>query len=264
MKINTCDNRPVLNPCSLEDLNYQVDPYIGCEHFCHYCYVLDEAETDWKNEILMHADIAERLKSELSDIPPQRIYMGWHTDPYQPCEKESRQTRSVLETIVAHGSSVSLLTKSNLVLRDLDLLKKMERPSVSMSVAFDDDHLRQLFEYNTIPTEARIDALAQIKRQGIMTAALICPVIPFITNVHSLVAMLAPHTDKIWIYGLSVLDQNSRGWQNVKEILEHHLPGLRKKVEAAVLSKENNYWSQIRKELQTMATDQGLNLSIHL
>ncbi|MCP4577402.1 MAG: radical SAM protein, partial [Deltaproteobacteria bacterium] len=117
MNIKPCDNRPALNPCTLKDRNYQVDPYIGCEHYCYYCYALNQAETDWSKEVLIHKDITSQLESELAGIPPQLIYMGWETDPYQPCEAECRQTRQVLELLLEKGFSASILTKSDLVLR---------------------------------------------------------------------------------------------------------------------------------------------------
>ncbi len=54
MQVSTCTDRPVLTPCGLNDLDYQVDPYIGCEHYCYYCYALSQAETDWSHEIQIH------------------------------------------------------------------------------------------------------------------------------------------------------------------------------------------------------------------
>ena len=84
VKLSTCSNRPILAPCGLKDLKYQVDPYIGCEHYCYYCYALAQAETDWSQEILIHKDIVHHLSAELDKIPAQKIYMGYHTDPYQP------------------------------------------------------------------------------------------------------------------------------------------------------------------------------------
>jgi len=122
MDIKPYDNRSLLNPCTLEGRNYQVDPDIGCEHYSYYCYALNRTETDWGNEIFLHKDLTSQLESELAAIPPQLIYMGWQTDPYQPCESEYRQTRQVLELLLERGFSASLLTKSDLVLRDTYLL----------------------------------------------------------------------------------------------------------------------------------------------
>ena len=264
MNIKTCSNRPVLNPCTLEGRNFQVDPYIGCQHYCYYCYALNQAETDWTKEILIYEDIVPQLQSELTDIPPQTIYMGWLTDPYQPCEAEYLQTRRVLELLLTKGCSASILTKSDLLLRDMDLFQKMNDATISVSVAFTDNNIRRQFESNTMDTEARIDALQKLKAAGIKTSALICPVIPYITDVIRLIDSLAEHAGKIWIYGLSILNQNERSWQNVERILEEHFPESRQKIEAVVFSKEHSYWVDLRQDLIKIQKDRQLNLSIHL
>jgi DNA repair photolyase len=212
MKISTCSERPVLVPCSLESFDHQVDPYVGCEHYCYYCYVLDQAETDWSEEVLIHADIGSQLSDELQGLQPQRIYMGYHCDPYQPCESQLRQTRRTLELLLERGFSASILTKSDLFLRDIDILRSMAQANVSVSVAFTDDRVRDLFEANTIDTQCRIDALPKLREAGIGTSALICPVIPYITDVMPLVDELAPFTDAIWVYGLSVQEPSQRCW----------------------------------------------------
>ncbi len=259
-----CSNRPVLNPCTLDDLNYQVDPYIGCEHYCYYCYVLNQAETDWREEVLFHKDIADRLKRELSNIPTQTIYMGWHTDPYQPCETEFRQTRSVLDLLLEKGFSASILTKSDLVLRDIDVLQSMKSAAVSVSVAFNDDSVRRQFEANTKETELRIAALQKLKAAGIRTSALICPVIPYITDVRPLIDMLADHTDKIWIYGLSILNSNEKNWQNIKKIIVDHFPDLRERIKTVIFSNNHPYWENLRQDLTGLKGARNLNLSIHV
>ncbi len=264
MEIKPHANRPVLNPCTLEGRNYQVDPYIGCGHYCYYCYVLNQAETDWTKEVWYHENLAGRLEEAISGIQPQSIYMGWLTDPYQPCEKEYCQTRQVLELLQSKGFSPGILTKSDLILRDMDLLQKMDQASVSVSVAFKDNAVRQLFEADTMDTELRIEALRKFKAAGIRTAALLCPVIPYITEVRRLIDMLAPHTTKIWIYGLSILDPTEVNWQHVKRILKTHFPDLKDQVEAAVFSKEHLYWLALRKDLEEMAKERKLDLSIHV
>jgi len=264
MKINKCSSRPILDPCDLENFNYQVDPYIGCEHYCHYCYVLNQAETDWKTEILVHGDVVERLASDLSDIAPQTIYMGWHTDPYQPCEAEYQQSRQVLELLLEKGFSASILTKSDLVLRDMDLLQKMNAASVSSSVAFNDNRTRRLFEANTMGNEKRIEALCQLKEAGVGTGALLCPVIPYITDAIQLIEMLAPCTDAIWIYGLSIIDRSDQNWLNMQKILNREFSDLGEQIEQAVFSKEHIYWAQLRDDLVTLKNDRQMNLNIHL
>jgi len=264
MNIKPCDNRSVLNPCTLEGRNYQVDPYIGCEHYCYYCYALNQAETDWSKEVLIHKDIISRLESELSEIEPQTIYMGWETDPYQPCEAEYRQTRQVLELLLKKGFSASILTKSDLVLRDMDLLQKMNEAGVSASVAFNDNRTRRLFEVNTMDNGKRIGALRQLKEAGIRSGALLCPVIPHITDAIQLIDMLEPITDVIWIYGLGMNDRSGRNWINMQKILSREFPDLLEQIEPAIFSKEHIYWAQLRDDLVTLKNDRQLNLNIRL
>lgn len=264
MKISVTPDRPILSPCSLNTFEYQMDPYVGCEHYCYYCYALNQAKTDWSSEVLIHKDLTARLNEELSRIRPQTIYMGWQTDPYQPCEAEYQQTRQVLELLLEKGFSASILTKSDLFLRDVDVLKNMPSASVSISVAFNDDMVRRRFEAGTIDTSDRIEALLQVRKEGIRTSALICPVIPYITDAVSLMDMLAPCTDAIWIYGLSILNRLDQNWKNVERILENHFPDLRKQIETVTFAKDHIYWTRLRQDLMEMKKDRQLDLNIHL
>lgn len=264
MKVSECYNRPILTPCELENFKYQVDTYVGCEHFCYYCYVLAQAESDWSKEIFKHQDIVAQLSNEIENIPSQTIYMGYLTDPYQPSEVEHQQTRKVLELFQEKGHSASILTKSNLIIRDLDILKKMENAAVSVSVAFNDSQTRSLFEANTMETQKRIEALRILKEAGVRTGAMLCPVIPYITDAVQLINMLEPYTDVVWIYGLSIIDRSGPSWLNVKKILNNHFPDLIDQIEPVIFSKDHSYWTQLREELLALKNDRGLNLNIHL
>jgi DNA repair photolyase len=264
MKIDTCSRRPLLVPCKLKKPDYQIDPYIGCAHSCHYCYALNQAETDWAKQILMFKDIRSQLIEELENITPQNIYMGYYTDPYQPCEAEYLQTREVLEVLLEQGFTVSILTKSDLVLRDLDLFQGMKNASISISVAFNDNRIRERFEANTKETEVRIEALRKLREAGLKTSALICPVMPYITDVKPLIDRLEPLTDTIWIYGLSIEKCSDRNWRNLEIILKEYFPDLREPIEEIVSSKDHPFWAQLRQELENIQKDRQLDLKIHV
>ena len=264
MKVSTCSYRPLLVPCGLKNRDYQIDPYVGCEHSCYYCYALNQAETDWSKEVLIYKDIAGQLNGELENISPQTLYMGYYTDPYQPCEAEYRQTRQVLELLLEKNFSVSILTKSDLIVRDMDIFRKMDHASASVSVAFNDNRIRQKFEANTIDTEARIRALQKLREAGIQTSALICPVIPYITDVTPLIDMLELHTDAIWIYGLSIYKRSDRNWQNVKGILHTHFPNYKEQIETVLFTEEHSFWAELRQQLTKLQKDRKLDLRIHL
>lgn len=264
MKMTPCTNQQIMSPCSLKGRNYQIDPYVGCEHYCYYCYALNKSVTDWREEVMFHEDIVRRLETELSKIPPQTIYMGWETDPYQPCETGELQTRKVLELLQKKGFSVSILTKSDLVLRDLDVLQKMNEPTVSFSMAFTNNCDRQFFEANTMDTEARIAAMQKLKSLGIRSSVLLCPVIPYITDVMTVIDSVAEPADKIWIYSLSILNRSDRNWQNIEDILERHYTSLKSRIEEVVFTKNHWYWNNLRDELLQLRQERNLNLDIHV
>ncbi len=264
MKVSVCSNRKILLPCGLKDLDYQVDTYVGCEHYCYYCYALTDAETNWSKEIRIHGNIVDQLRKEINEIPPQTIYMGYQTDPYQPSEAEFNQTRKALELLLEKGFSASILTKSDLVLRDMDILKEMKDAAVSVSVAFNDNPTRRLFEANTVETEKRIEALHQLKEAKIKTGSLLCPVIPYITDPVPLIDMLTPCADVIWIYRLSIDDRLSPAWMNLEKIFNREFSDLVKKIEPAIFSNDHDYWAQLRDDLTALKNDRHLNLNIHL
>jgi DNA repair photolyase len=264
MKITTCSHRPILVPCRLKKPEYQIDPYVGCAHSCQYCYALNQAETDWTKEIQIYKDINRQLSEELEKISPQNIYMGYYTDPYQPCEEEYCQTRKVLSLLLERGFSVSILTKSDLVLRDVDLLQEMENVSISVSVAFNDNRTREKFEANTKDTEIRVETLRKLREAGIKTSALICPVFPYITDVKQLINWLASLTDTIWIYGLSINQRSDRNWQNLEIVLKAYFPDLYEQIEKIVFSKNHKFWTQLRRELKVIQNDWQLDLRIHV
>jgi DNA repair photolyase len=264
MNVSVCTNRKILSPCGLKNFDYQVDTYVGCEHLCYYCYAMENAETDWSKEIQIYPDIVDQLSAELASISPQKIYMGYQTDPYQPREDEYRQTRKVLALLLEKGFSASILTKSDLVARDIDILNAMNSAAVSVSVAFNDEPTRRLFEANTMATGKRVDALRQLKVAGIRTGALVCPVIPYITDAIQLIDMLVPYTDEIWVYGLTINDRLGKNWLTIQTILRHHFPDLAAPIEQAIFLKDHHYWEQLRDQLAALKKDRQLNLHIHL
>jgi DNA repair photolyase len=113
-------------------------------------------------------------------------------------------------------------------------------------------------------TEKRIEALRQMKAAGVRTGALLCPVIPYITDAIKLIDLLAPCTDVIWIYGLSIINRLDQNWLNLKKILNREFPDLLERIEPVIFSKEHSYWTQLRDDLVALKNDRQLNLNICL
>jgi DNA repair photolyase len=140
----------------------------------------------------------------------------------------------------------------------------MPRANVSASVVFGDDRVRQALEVETIETARRIDALQELRSAGIATSAMVCPVIPYLTDVRPLIETLAPLADAIWVYRLSVHNESQCGWRNVKDVLEREFPESKEVVETAVLAAEHPYWETLRRDLQGIREKHDLDLRIHV
>ena len=178
-----------------------VNPYRGCEHGCVYCfarpahaYVNLSAGLDFETRLFYKKDAALRLREELAR-PGYRcspLALGTNTDPYQPIERRYRVTRSILELMIECHHPVSIVTKSQLVLRDLDLLVELARRGLTrvfISVTTLDDDLKRRMEPRTASPRARLAAVRALARAGVPVGVMYAPVIPAI-NDHELEAIV--------------------------------------------------------------------------
>lgn len=265
MKVNRCSPRKVLEPCITLNFNYQMDTYIGCEHLCYYCYGLNEAETNWESEVLIHQDLTGQLARELSSLEPQTIYIGMNSDPYQPVEAEYQQTRKAVELLGRMRFSVSILTKSGMAARDLDVLKKVPGVSMGISLAFQDEATRKLFERKVPSNEERVAMLETMKKAGFKTYTLICPVIPFITDIEALIKIAEPHSDAIYVYRLEYMNtEKDRNWQNLNSILEKNFTEKAGRIKDIIFSADSTYWDRVRCELEKLAPEIEAELRLEI
>ena len=178
-----------------------LNPYQGCEHGCIYCYARPahaylnlSPGLDFETRIFHKPSLAALLAKDL-DAPGYRcrvLHVGGNTDPYQPAERSLRSTRAVLELMLARRHPVSLITKSALVLRDLDLLVPLaERRLVKVYVSLTslDDAIKRTLEPRAASPGARLRVLRTLTDAGVPAGAMLAPVIPAITD-HEIERML--------------------------------------------------------------------------
>lgn len=179
-----------------------LNPYRGCEHGCAYCYARPTHEylgfsagLDFETRIMVKEKAAELLRAELSrpGYVPVPLGLSGVTDAYQPIERRLRITRACLEVLAEFRHPVSIVTKNNLVTRDLDLLAELARfnaAQVNISLTSLDCALRKVLEPRTSPPAARLEAIRQVAQAGIPVGIIIGPVIPGL-NDHEIPALLA-------------------------------------------------------------------------
>ena len=171
-----------------------INPYQGCEHGCVYCYArpshsyLDLSPgLDFETRIFYKPNAASRLLDEWErpGYVCKPITIGANTDPYQPAEKSLRITRQLLELFQKHRHPVNIITKSNLITRDLDIIAELASHrlcSVAISLPTMDAALKRIMEPRIPSAEARLRAIEALASGGVPTSALVAPIIPAIND----------------------------------------------------------------------------------
>jgi DNA repair photolyase len=173
---------------------WTINPYRGCTHSCHYCFArafhayLDlGVGEDFSSKIVVKTNVVEVLRRELSSPrwTGEHIAMGTATDPYQHCEGRYKLTRGIIEVLADFENPLSMLSKSTMILRDLDVYKRLSTVApltISMSVGTLDERVRRVVEPGTPPGRRRLEILARFADEGIRTGVLVAPILPGLTD----------------------------------------------------------------------------------
>ncbi len=200
--------RSIISRNSSPDVPFSqsINPYRGCEHGCIYCFArpshgyLDLSPgLDFETKLSCKENAAELLDEALANprYRCQPIVLGTNTDPYQPLEKEREITRQLLEVLQRHRHPFSIITKSSMILRDLDILEEVARHqlcSVRISVTTLENELKRKLEPRTASPASRLKTIRELNQAGVPVGVLAAPVIPKI-NDHELEAILEASRD---------------------------------------------------------------------
>src|SRR5437762_1681539 len=204
------DNEPVRLPTTLSvdttrtiiarndspDIGFDrsINPYRGCEHGCIYCFARPthaylglSPGLDFESKLFVKPDAPKLLERELSEAKysARTIAIGTNTDPYQPIEKQHQVMRRILEVLERFGHPVGIVTKSALVMRDLDILGRMARRNlakVALSVTTLDPKLARVMEPRAATPARRLEALQALVAAGVPASVMVAPIIPAIND----------------------------------------------------------------------------------
>jgi DNA repair photolyase len=190
MKVKEIEAKSILVESKLPDADYVVNPYTGCEIGCAYCYAsfmgrfVQEPIENWGNYVYVKTNAVELAEEELSKWSPEKrqasVLLSSVTDPYQGVESKYRLSRGILEVFAraSYPGLVSILTKSSLVTRDIDVLKRLPNVEVGMTVTTTDDKLSRFLEMRASSASKRLATLKRLHDEGIKTYAFIGPLLP--------------------------------------------------------------------------------------
>ena len=188
--------RSLLNRCTgvRMPFTWTINPYRGCEFACKYCYARYTHEfmelrdgVDFEQKIFVKQHAADLLRQELHQVKPgEEIAIGTATDPYQPAERRFEITRAILEELARHrGLEIGIVTKSNLVLRDVDVLQDVARNNrlfVNITITTLKVDLARILEPRAPRPDLRLEALQKLNQAGVSAGVICAPVLPGITD----------------------------------------------------------------------------------
>ena len=237
----------------LSGLDYSLNPYRGCGFGCSYCYAAffvpeDVRRDSWGQWVEVKANAVESLARH-KNLGGATVLMSSATDPYQPLESIVQLSRSILEHLAERREQPKLViqTRSPLVTRDIDVLKRLKSVRVNMTISTDCDEIRKRFEPSCASIERRLSALREIKESGIQVGVAVSPMLPirdpigFARTLRDLAAdrywcsyfhhsnrLFASNTGKEALRIAKELGWNEAKFQRTKAILDELVPGFQK------------------------------------
>ena len=221
--------------------SYSVNPYAGCTHGCTYCYVefqkgIRHSGERWGDFVDAKLNIADVLTEQIKNIPRGEVFVASVTDAYQPVEAKYKLTRQVIEILLSEGFGVTVLTKSALVTRDIDILKH-PRCKVGISVTVPDDEISCKLEPGCSSTSQRLAALHKLHDSGVSTWGYIAPTIPTFTdegdNIERLIGELAKC--QVAFVASDTFNPFPSSWLRFRDFLKHEYPERMEAIKEAIL-----------------------------
>jgi DNA repair photolyase len=233
MKITEVKCKNALVKSKIEGMDYALNPYIGCQHACVYCYAefmkkYTNHKEEWGEFVDVKTNIADRLREQVKKTKPGVVMVGTVTDAYQPSEEKYQLTRKCLE-----------------VLRDIDILKKIKDREVGFTITCPDPDVEKLFEPGASALVRRFEALKKLQENGIPTFAFVGPILPFFSDSVGSLKLLFERLqkmkiDEIYLDKMNYLKGKRR---KICSLLEKQFPcALRLYEDAAAREEKYTEW----------------------
>lgn len=205
MIIKEIETKSVLTKSNLPVSDYSVNPYVGCTHACKYCYAsfmkrFTNHPEPWGD--FLDVKYWQEIKNP-KKYCGKELFFGSVTDPYNPQEETYKRTRTLLEQLEGSGVKLSIQTKSDLVLRDLDLIKTFPDARVGFSINTLDESFKDDMD-QAVSIERRIAAMKRLHDAGIRTTCFISPIFPGITDVPAIIDRVKGQCNLVWLENLNL------------------------------------------------------------
>ena len=261
MKLTTVPVKTLVSKSKIPGAGYVINPYVGCPHKCLYCYA------EFMSKFTAHAEPwGEFLDVKLCDRPlhpsqlfHQHVMLSSVTDAYNPFEKKYEVTRRILQQLVACQAYVSILTKSALVARDIDLFKQLPECEVAFSFSTANDTVRQLIEPGASSIQERLEALQTVHQAGLPTAVMAAPLLPGISDFKAIVRAATPYTHT---FRFDSLNMRPSFQYKLMDFIDVHYPHLLPLYNEIYLQGKRTYWNELEQEIVSFCQKQGVEAHV--
>ncbi len=266
LRINEVSAKSILNPSRISGVTYAINPYVGCQHACSYCYArfmsryTGHQGEEWGSFVDVKINAPRVLQQQLrrkKKLSKNPVLFSSVTDAYQPLERRFKITRHCLELLTRQQFPISILTKSDLVLRDVDLLGSSTENEVGITIITLDEKVRQVFESGAPPSQRRLKTLQQLTAQGIRTYGFVGPIIPYLSSpsLDELIRELAESGIEYVLFDRLNVKYGNR--PVIEKALTSHFEDKAKAILQA-LHPDNLYYEQIREQIVDLSKQYGL------
>lgn len=265
MKIKEIKAKSIITKTNLPEGDFVINPYVGCGHGCKYCYArfmkrFTGHRESWGYFIDVKINAAELIPFDTDKYRNKSITIGSVTDPYQSIERKYKLTRKILEKLIPlHPEFVDILTKSDLVIRDINLLKQFKECIVALSLSMLDEKLRKQLEPAASSASKRIKALEELYKSGIKTALFVSPIFPEITDWQKMISGTKTFVDEYWFENLNLYPSITN---EIYKFLKNNRPELIAKYKK-IYAGNSNYWEIEEKRIKEFCKNNNLSYRIY-
>ena len=253
IQVKEIEVKTVMTKSNLPVSDYSVNPYVGCSHACKYCYA--SFMKRFTNHSEPWGDFVDVKTWQPITHPEQykgkEVFLSSVTDPYLPQEAKYKRTRALLEQLQGSGVSLSMSTKSDLVLRDLDLIKTFPNARVSWSINTLDNAFQREMD-RAMSIDRRLEAMRQFYEAGVQTTCFISPIFPGITDVEAIIRRTKDICNLVWLENLN-LRGDYRG--KILNWIHENRPDLDPLYHDIYTRKDRTYWSQLSEQVRAVADE---------
>ncbi|GAB4316482.1 MAG: radical SAM protein [Methanobacteriaceae archaeon] len=258
------ESKSIISKTTIPKADYVINPYIGCSHACIYCYArfmkrFTGHKEQWGSFLDVKINSPELVPKRTDKYHDKHVLLSSVTDPYLQFESKYQITQKILKNLLPLDLNLLILTKSPMVLRDLEIIKKFNKKEVGLSISTLDENLRKKLEPSAPSIQSRLKALNQLHDVGVRNYLFISPIFPYLTDWEEIINLTRDYVDYYMFENLNIIGSV---WPSVKKFLDKNFPTLTSEYRQ-IYFEDNFYWDNVKDEIINFCENHDLEFEIY-